>query len=222
MSFVKHAIFVNDNAPKLEDNEEIIKHILDRLTIDNILITKGIIDALDHSSPKQLVGSKLGIDATNDKLDDSHRLKSPISDRQLLEKMQNIDKNIKELKQYMQDTINPICFISVDKKESMQNLITKLNILKEHIKILIIVDSNSNFIDNPYMLIWRVANNIDALRDVKLEPFISVDATNKNRFDNYTREWPKDTLCDKKTLDNLQEKGLIDIDDKFINRFGLL
>jgi len=222
MSFVKHAIFVNDDAPELHNDKEIIKHILDRLTIDNILITKGIIDALDHASPKQLVGSKLGIDTTNDKLDDSHRLKSPISDSELLEKMQNIDKNIKELKQYMQDTINPICFIGVDKKESMQNLITKVNILKEHIKILIIVDSNSNFLDNAYMLVWRVANNIDASRDVKLKPFISVDATNKNEFDNYTREWPKDTLCDKKTLDNLQEKGLIDIDKEFINKFGLL
>jgi 4-hydroxy-3-polyprenylbenzoate decarboxylase len=122
----------------------------------------------------------------------------------------------------MIDTKNPITIISVNKKTSQQELIKNLHSMVNHIKVLAIVDESSNFIDNAYMLVWRVVNNIDASRDIKLEPFISIDATNKNKLDNYTREWPKDTLCDKATLDNLQEKGLIDIDDEFINKFGLL
>lgn len=122
----------------------------------------------------------------------------------------------------MIDTKNPICVVSVDKTTSQQDLIKSLHTLKNHIKILVIVDDSTNYIDNAYMLVWRVVNNIDASRDIILTPFIAVDATNKNKLDNYNREWPKDTLCDKTTLDNLQAKGLIDIDEEFIKKFGLL
>ena len=94
--------------------------------------------------------------------------------------------------------------------------------LKEHIKLLIILDKINNDIEDPYMLVWRVVNNIDASRDVVLEPFIAVDATNKGDVDGFEREWPGDTFCTKEVLDGLQEKGLIDIDEKFIKKFGLL
>jgi len=94
--------------------------------------------------------------------------------------------------------------------------------LKEHIKVLIIVDKENNDINDVYMLVWRVVNNIDASRDVVLKPFIVVDATNKGEVDGFTREWPGDTFCTKEVLDMLQEKGLIDIDEAFIRKFGLL
>ena len=220
MSFVKHAIFVNEDAPSLEDDISITKYILNRLTPKNILISEGIVDALDHSSPETLVGGKLGIDATSTPIEDG--IKEPLDDKELLNKAQKLDTQIIGLKQYMIDTKNPICVISVDKTTSQQKVIKNLHSLQNHIKVLVVVDSSSNFIDNAYMLVWRVVNNIDASRDITLTPFIAVDATNKNKLDNYDREWPKDTLCDKSTLDRLQEKGLIDIDEEFINRFGLL
>ena len=61
-----------------------------------------------------------------------------------------------------------------------------------------------------------------AQRDVVLEPFIAVDGTNKGEADGYEREWPGDTFCTKEVLDKLQEKGIIDIDERFIKKFGLL
>jgi len=222
MSFVKHAIFVNEDAPHLEEDNEITRHILNRLRSENILISEGIIDALDHASSEALVGGKLGIDATNEPLEEEYRLKSPLDDMILLAKMQAIDSSVKALKQYMQETMNPVTVISVEKQSSQKELIAKLAPLQDHIKILIVVDHHSNFVDNAYMLVWRVANNIDAARDIILEPFIAIDATNKSEVDNFMREWPKDTLCDKATLDSLQEKGVINIDEAFINRFGLL
>ena len=72
------------------------------------------------------------------------------------------------------------------------------------------------------MLLWRVVNNIDAKRDIILEPFIAVDGTNKSKVDGFEREWPGDTYCTKEVLDSLQERGLIDIDHEFIKKFGLL
>ncbi len=220
MSFVKHAVFVGEDAPDLEESEALTEHILNRLDKNKILITQGIVDHLDHSSSKQFVGGKLGVDATGDEVEEG--VEELLSDSGLLEKMQHIDSHILEVKQYMTGTKTPMCVITVEKQTSMKMLIVKLHELQRHIKLLVIVDKANNDIDNPYMLIWRVVNNIDAQRDVMLEPFISIDATNKNAYDGYTREWPGDTFCTKEVLDILQEKKLIDINEVFIKKFGLL
>ncbi len=220
MSFVKHAIFVNEDAPELDDDLAITEYILNRLDPKKILITQGIIDALDHTANESLVGGKLGIDATDKEVENG--LEALISDKILLEKMQEIDGNILELKQYFTHTKNPITLVLVNKVESMKNIIAKLKPLQEHLKVLIITDKANNEVDNPYMLLWRVVNNIDAGRDILLEPFIGVDGTNKSKVDGFNREWPGDTFCSKEVLDSLQERGLIDIDDKFIKKFGLL
>ena len=220
MSFVKHALFVGEEAPELEESEALTKHILNRLSPENVFITKGIVDHLDHSSAKQFVGGKLGVDATGEEVEEG--VETLLSDAALLEKMQEINANVVELKQYFTETKNPLCVISVNKKKSQRKMIKKLKVLKEHIKVLIIVDKENNDIEDLYMLVWRVANNIDASRDVVLEPFIAVDATNKGDVDGFEREWPGDTFCTKEVLDSLQKKGLIDIDEGFIKKFGLL
>jgi 4-hydroxy-3-polyprenylbenzoate decarboxylase len=62
MSFVKHAIFVDENAPELNDYDNLAKYILNRFDKSKILISKGIVDALDHSSSESLVGGKLVVD----------------------------------------------------------------------------------------------------------------------------------------------------------------
>jgi len=220
MSFVKHAIFVGEEAPELEESEDLAAHILNRIDKKKILITQGIVDHLDHASGEQFVGGKLGVDATGDEVEKG--VEKLLSDTELLKKMQEISKRVVGLKQYMTETKTPICVISVDKKKSQQKLIKKLECLKKHIKLLVIVDQTNNDLSDPYMLIWRVVNNIDAMRDVVLEPFIAVDGTNKSDMDGYEREWPGDTFCTKEVLDMLQEKGIIDIDETFIKKFGLL
>jgi 4-hydroxy-3-polyprenylbenzoate decarboxylase len=220
MSFVKHAIFVNQDAPPLEDYENLTRYILNRITKEHILISSGVVDHLDHSSSKQFVGGKLGIDATGDEIDETGV--EIIDDSELLEMMQQLVPSIVGCKQYYTDTKNPICVISVNKKKSQQKTIKKLKSLSSFIKILVIVDNQNNDLSNPYMLLWRVVNNIDATRDIKLKSFIAIDATNKNELDGFEREWPDDTHCTKEVLDTLEQKGIIDIDDEFIKRFGLL
>ena len=220
MSFVKHAIFVNQDAPPLEDYENLTRHILNRLTKERIMISSGVVDHLDHSSSKQFVGGKLGIDVTGDEIDEVGV--EIVDDSELLEMMQQLVPSIVGCKQYFTDTKNPICVISVKKKKSQQKTIKKLKSLSSFIKILVIVDNQNNDLSNPYMLLWRVVNNIDATRDIKLKSFIAIDATNKNELDGFEREWPDDTHCTKDVLDTLKQKGIINIDDEFIKKFGLL
>jgi len=207
MSFVKHAIFVDENAPELEDDLNISEYILNRVDKSKILITGGIVDALDHSSPESLIGGKLGVDATGDEVKEG--VEESLSDNELLNRIKSINNSVSELKQYMTHTKNPITVISVDKDKSQLSLIQSLESLTKHIKILVIVDTKINEIDNPYMLLWRVVNNIDAQRDIVLSPFIAIDGTNKNSLDGYEREWPDDTDCDQEVLKSLINRKLI-------------
>ena len=220
MSFVKHAIFVNEDAPHLDDDKEITKYILNRLTIDNVLISQGVVDALDHSSPKFALGGKLGIDCTGEVVEEvGIKL---LDDSELLSRVQNICSDIKDLKQYFTDTKNPICVISVDKNRSQKYLFEELKGLFEHIKILVIVDAKKNYLDNPYMLVWRVVNNIDSRRDIYFSGHtIGIDATNKNTHDNFLRRWPDDVECTKEVIESLKKRKLIDIDENFEKRYML-
>lgn len=220
MSFVKHAIFVDQDAPALP-SMEVIPYILNRFTTENILITKGVVDALDHSSPKFAVGGKLGLDCTGN--DIAELGIEVLEDTILLEKMQSISKDIKGLKQYYTDTKSPIVVISVEKNRSQKYLIEELKPLFNHIKILAIIDEKNNELNNPYMLVWRVVNNIDSNRDIYIDgQTVSIDATNKNIHDNFQRRWPDDVVCTKSVIDDLRKRNIIDIDDEFITKWGIL
>ncbi|MBL3520461.1 menaquinone biosynthesis decarboxylase [Arcobacter lanthieri] len=220
MSFVKHAIFVNSDAPELTNHDAITKHILNRINIEDILISKGVVDHLDHSSPKFAVGGKLGIDCTGNEIEELGI--TLLEDSELLNKMQHISKDIKGLKQYFKDTKNPICIITVDKTRSQKYLFEELKPLFPHIKILVIVDDKSNDLENTYMLIWRVVNNIDSNRDLYIDgQTLCLDGTNKNSLDGFTRRWPDDVDCTKSVIDSLRERKIIDIDEDFIKKFHL-
>ena len=221
MSFVKHALFVNEDAPDLTDHIAVVEHILNRVNIDDIMISKGVVDALDHSSPKFAIGGKLGLDCTGEEIEDLGITLIP--DDELLFKIQAISDEVKGLKQYFTNTKNPITVIKVDKKRSQRHLFDDLKSVYENIKILVIVDdANQNDLDNTYMLVWRVVNNIDSNRDIYLESnTICIDATNKNSFDNFKRRWPDDVNCTQSVLDSLKERGVIDISDEFKKQYQL-
>jgi len=221
MSFVKHAIFVNEDAPELNDHEAITEYILNRIDIDDLMISRGVVDALDHSSPKFAVGGKLGLDCTGQEIEESGI--TVLEDKELLFKMQSITDEVKDLKQYFTHTKNPVTIITVDKKRSQKHLFEDLKVLAEHIKILVIVDAaNQNDVENAYMLVWRVVNNIDSNRDIYIDSnTICLDGTNKNSFDNFKRRWPDDVDCTPSVIEDLRQRGILDIDDEFIKKYQL-
>ncbi len=221
MSFVKHAIFVGEDAPELTNHEEITKYILNRINIDDLLISRGVVDALDHSSPKFAIGGKLGIDCTGDEV--SELGIEILSDEELKSKISHITLEVKDLKQYFTDTKNPVTVISVEKIRNQKELFELLKPLYKNMKILIIVDdANQNDVNNPYMLIWRTVNNIDSNRDIFIEKnIICIDATNKNKLDNFDRRWPDDVDCNKEVLQSLRDRGILDISDEFIKKYQL-
>ncbi|WP_457624899.1 menaquinone biosynthesis decarboxylase [Persephonella sp.] len=219
MSFVKHAVFVDESAPDLTDYEKITEHILNRLSEESFLITEGIVDQLDHSSYEPLVGGKLGIDATGSPVKKSV---VTIPDEQLFEKIKDVDPDITELKQYMTSTPIPVAVVKLRKTKPVKAVFEKLKKFKEFLKIVIFVDDHFNDLDNPYMLVWRVTNNVDALKDIWIEEIWGVDATAKSEMDGYYRQWPEDVFCSQPVIEKLKEEGIIDVDTSFLRKYQII
>lgn len=221
MSFVKHAIFVNTDSPKLTDYPSLTAHILNRFHPSKLLITEGICDALDHSSPSFAKGGKLGVDVSGEEVKrENFEL---LSDESLLQKIQELMPEARLLRQYFTHTHNPITILGVKKdNHSLLPPLQKLQALQNHISILIAVDEEKNDLDNPYMLVWRITNNIDAKRDILiLGDMVCVDATDKGVCDGYTREWPLETDCDEGVINSLRERGLLEVSDEFLHHFHI-
>ena len=219
MSFVKHAVFLDENAPTLENYEAVATYILDRFTPRSIFITEGILDALDHSSPEALVGGKLGIDATS-----ANKVEAPqlLGDDELFSRVKELIPDAMNLHQFMRRTKNPITVISVKKTKNAKSYFDALIELSMHIRIVVFVDEAKNDIFNPYMLIWRVTNNMDAIRDVYISGLmVGIDGTNKNLLDGFSREWPDDVECTQSVVDALKQKGVWDLSDKMYEKFQL-
>ena len=210
MSFVKHAIFVGEDSPSLQSSE-IIPYILNHFSVKNCLFSEGVCDALDHSSPSFAEGGKLGIDCTGNEVENPPL--EILGNQDLLDNLSSIIPLSKTLRQYFLDTKNPITLLGVQKdSHSLQKFLKKSAFanLQKHLRILILLDDSKNDLENLYMILWRVVNNIDSKRDIRiLGEIIIIDATDKNADDGYHREWPKETDCDSKTLESLAQKGLL-------------
>ncbi|PAF47489.1 menaquinone biosynthesis decarboxylase [Helicobacter sp. 12S02634-8] len=221
MSFVKHIIFVDDKAPELTDTTAITEYILNRFCVQNLTITEGICDALDHSSPSYGLGGKLGLDATQESIEKDFEL---YSDGELLQKIKPLMQEATILKQYYTHTQNPICIIGVEKSDrSIMRACQALALLENSLAIVVFVDASKNDLNNPYMLLWRITNNIDAQRDLHIHKnTLFIDATDKNSLDGYHREWPLETDCSIAVIETLKQKGLLEgVSAGFLKRFHI-
>jgi 4-hydroxy-3-polyprenylbenzoate decarboxylase len=219
MSFVKHAIFVDENAPELDNYLSFATYVLNRFTPKSMFITEGILDALDHSSPETLVGGKLGIDATV-----ANKVEAPslLGDEELFRRVEELIPEAKALHQYMRHTKNPVTVISLKKTRKVKECFDLLLALSTHIRVVVFVDEEKNDVTNAYMLIWRVTNNMDALRDVFISGLmVGIDGTNKNIIDGFTREWPDDVDCTLSVIENLKAKSLWNLDEEVYKKFQL-
>ena len=210
MSFVKHALFIDEKGPELSNYFAMAKYVLDRFSPKMLFVSEGITDALDHSSPEALVGGKLGIDAT---LKFDPKTPELLDDKKLLSMVQERIEEVEDLRQYMLMTPNPITVITINKKRSVSELFELLDDIRAHLSIVIFVDVKNNNIDNPYMLTWRIVNNLDAQRDLKvISDIVYIDGTNKNSLDGFERRWPDDVSCTPTVVESLKKRGLWDLD----------
>ncbi|EHW7963201.1 TPA: menaquinone biosynthesis decarboxylase [Campylobacter coli] len=218
MSFVKHAIFVDKNAPSLKDYDALIPYILDRFNTKKILISEGICDQLDHASPNSCFGGKAGLDACEEAMVEELEI---LEDEKLLELFTTKIEPV-NLKQFYKESKSPIVCILLDKKEKIEQSFEKLLEFKKHFRILVFLDSN-NKLENPYMLVWRVVNNIDAKRDIFIKADrVGVDASAKGLVEGYERVWPKQTDCTKSVIEDLILRNILENNSELFSKFEIL
>ncbi|KJD23884.1 menaquinone biosynthesis decarboxylase [Campylobacter jejuni] len=217
MSFVKHAIFVDKNAPSLKDYDALIPYILNRFDTKKILISEGICDQLDHASPNSCFGGKAGLDACEETQVEELEI---LEDEKLLELFKT-KVELLNLKQFYKESKSPIVCILLDKKEKIEQSFNKLLEFKKHFRILVFLDTE-NKLENPYMLLWRVVNNIDAKRDIFIkEERLGVDASAKGEAEGYLRTWPKQTDCTKSVIEDLILRNILENNPDLFNKFEI-
>ncbi|EDP6380170.1 menaquinone biosynthesis decarboxylase [Campylobacter jejuni] len=217
MSFVKHAIFVDKNAPSLKDYDALIPYMLDRFNTKKILISEGICDQLDHASPNSCFGSKAGLDACEEIQVEELEI---LEDEKLLELFKT-KVELLNLKQFYKESKSPIVCILLDKKEKIEQSFDKLLEFKKHFRILVFLDAE-NKLENSYMLVWRVVNNIDAKRDIFIkEERLGVDASAKGEAEGYLRAWPKQTDCTKSVIEDLILRNILENNPDLFNKFEI-
>ncbi|ELN6396799.1 menaquinone biosynthesis decarboxylase [Campylobacter jejuni] len=217
MSFVKHAIFVDKNAPSLKDYDALIPYILNRFDMEKILISEGICDQLDHASPNACFGGKAGLDACKETQVEELEI---LEDEKLLELFKT-KVELLNLKQFYKESKSPIVCILLDKKEKIEQSFNKLLEFKKHFRILVFLDT-ANKLENPYMLVWRVVNNIDAKRDIFIkEERLGVDASAKGEAEGYLRTWPKQTDCTKSVIEDLILRNILENNPDLFNKFEI-
>ncbi|EJG4436533.1 menaquinone biosynthesis decarboxylase [Campylobacter jejuni] len=217
ISFVKHAIFVDKNAPSLKDYDALIPYMLDRFNTKKILISEGICDQLDHASPNSCFGGKAGLDACEEIQVEELEI---LEDEKLLELFKT-KVELLNLKQFYKESKSPIVCILLDKKEKIEQSFDKLLEFKKHFRILVFLDAE-NKLENSYMLVWRVVNNIDAKRDIFIkEERLGVDASAKGEAESYLRAWPKQTDCTKSVIEDLILRNILENNPDLFNKFEI-
>ncbi len=220
MSFVKHALFFGEDAPKLSNYEALATYALNRFQPKCLFLSEGITDALDHSSPEALIGGKLGIDLTASL---APQQPESIETAALLEKIAALIPETLNVAQYMRHTANPVTVVSVRKGErSIRERFASLETLERYLRIVVFVDEAKNDLYNPYMLIWRVSNNLDAMRDLyRGNVVVALDGTAKTAADGFEREWPGDVECTPEVVERLKGMGVWDLEEALEKKYQL-
>lgn len=166
---------------------------------EDILITEGPLDALDHSSKNKYHGARVGFDATEKEEDKSFGLDTSTTI--------TIDN---EYKTFEIDNKVVAMSIKMD-KQSADCIKTMVETIKENtnlsqIKLIVVVDQYTKVNSYGYIA-WRLFNNIDANRDFTLNgKQLIVDATRKLPIENGGREWPDDIIMDEDIVKLVDEK----------------
>jgi len=217
MMFNKVMIVIDRNID-ISDYCEVIKVISQTVDPENdVFITKGPADVLDHASKKFAYGGKLGIDATDKYPDEvEERL---VKDILIKVETAEILKNYPDVVQINKTMKNQgLLIISVKKDRKNHIRILHKSLMEggliRNIRFIIYAEHILD-IDDFADVTWRVANNIDPARDCFFvddengEKFygLAVDGTRKYKvLDGFERNWPNAVTHNIETIKKVDEK----------------
>lgn len=170
----------------------------------DLLLTRGPLDVLDHSSDRFSMGGKLGIDATV-KLSEERVAESHTMPMMLLTDDEITNRYITGLKTMAQYAL-PVAVLTISKPDTGLDMHRMASSLPASLTtpgtVIIAVDDGADA-DDPAMLTWLVTGNSDPARDLyHLDGgALFIDATSKvNSLPAFPREWPNVVCSDPETI----------------------
>jgi 4-hydroxy-3-polyprenylbenzoate decarboxylase len=205
MMFTKVILAVDMKEP-LTDYMALARYVSSRVNVDeDIIMSKGPSDVLDHSARKFALAGKLGIDACGEPQDLEHA--TLINWDKISERCPEIVK--------INESLVPLgislLIISIKKSDdfSMLDLTDRLSgeEMIENVKCLVYVDEAVDVYDLK-LVAWLVLNNIDPTVDVEVFfKRLHIDGTIKTKkHDHFTRDWPNVIAMDETIIKTVDEK----------------
>ncbi|MFO7851526.1 MAG: menaquinone biosynthesis decarboxylase [Bacteroidota bacterium] len=208
MMFSKFIVVVSNDID-LRDYDAVTNQIFANTDFNSdIIITKGPLDVLDHSSDSFSFGGKMGIDAS---VKFSEEAGEDLRTKFRTEALLPVFKPVKnKVKLKMPSTDIPLVFAGISKESISLHDLLGLNY--DITGLVLIVVDNTVDLNNNNILMWQVLSNTDPYRDLRqIEGNIIIDATSKSHpSDHFRRPWPNIVMSDDKTIARIDDiMGLI-------------
>jgi 4-hydroxy-3-polyprenylbenzoate decarboxylase len=207
MSFCK-AIVVVDGAVDLQQPEQVFNQVLEKLDVSSdLILTRGILDVLDHSSPIPNYGNKVGIDLTSRMAGEPPR-QSPeglaadvsLGSEELLTRIRLRCDGVVRARRFPPPSLaspswrNRLLFLGVEKSGARTGRYFAERLLPavelQGFSIVILYDHQVD-LDDTSLLLWKMFNNVDPGRDLFIRGCrVIVDACKKGLQEGHSREWP--------------------------------
>ncbi len=223
MMFNKILVLADEHV-KIQDYEALAKYAFRNMDVVNdITISTGPMDVLDHSCNKLGFGGKMAIDATtkfNEEVDDANHL--AIQPVNLPQNFAERFSSVHKINESLLSKNIPCLIVSVKKektghiRELHEQICASPEI--EGIKMILYVEHTVDA-DDLGVALWRLCNNMDPKRDSMLvqrpsfkEPgktfsCLGLDGTIKTKqLDNFQRDWPNIIVADDITIKAVDEK----------------
>jgi 4-hydroxy-3-polyprenylbenzoate decarboxylase len=194
--------------------------------IQDITLSQGPADVLDHSCSKFAFGGKMFLDATRkteEEINDAYKQIDPATVHISEESILASYPEISGINLSLLDKGISAIFIGVKKNKSGHIRMLHHQLMQEQgfdkVKFFIYVDHTVP-VDQIGVCIWHFANNIDPKRDVFLYPHnqagisqAAIDGTRKTKkWDGFLRPWPNIIVMDEAVIEKV---------DANWNRWGL-
>lgn len=221
MMFNKILAIVDDQD--LNDYKSLAQYVFKNLNpAQDIYLSSGPMDVLDHSCSKMGFGGKMCIDGTKKHPEEVQiELEEfPASSKEIQACFENRDGDVLDVNTDLIDIDIPCLLLSIKKTRSQQarNMSKDLfNVLPlRGIKMILVVDDYVDVQDISSTL-WQVCNNFDPKRDSFVHDeildngnqraMIIIDGTRKTKeHDNFQRDWPNIIVTNPETIESIDKK----------------
>ena len=211
MMYTKMIIVVDDTVDP-QDVAAVSQEVMKHMNVErDIEISEGPLDALDHASNTPYLGSRVGIDATT-KWDVEQIGIESIKEYRIAP---NLGEQLKEKDEHIVAVNTPTKgafegYVLVAIQKCMPNhaeaVMHEVWEQCQQAKIVIVVDAQ---IDphNLQIVAWKLFNNIDAKRAVKIVGnCVGVDATIPLESEGHTRAWPEDIEMSQEIIEQVNNR----------------